>query len=339
MSRPGAPSGRTRLVDVAVAAGVSSMTVSRALREPDRLRPETLERVLGKVAELSYLPNESARSLASRRSRIVGAVVPTLAYSVYAGTLQGLSDGLREAGFELMLGDSGYSSRKERSLVAAFIARGVDALVLTGVEHLRGTRDLVASHGLPVAEIWDLGRDPLGLEVGFSNRAAGRAAGMLFASLGRTRWAFVGSVPRREQRSRKRLEGFRLAARAAGVRPPVDLRVENPMHIGEARQAAMRLLRAGPDIDAVFCANDVLACGVLEAARKRGRRVPEDLAIVGFGDFDIASIVDPSLTTVKIPGYRMGLVAAESLLAQASGQTSLVRTVDLGFEIVRRGTA
>jgi len=339
MSRNGAPSGRTRLVDVALAAGVSAMTVSRTLREPDRVRPETRRRVLAKVSELSYLPNESARSLASRRSRIVGVVVPTLAYSLYAGTLQGLSDGLRQAGFELMLGDSGYSARKERSLVTAFVARGVDALVLTGVEHLRTTRDLVTAHGLPVAEIWDLGQDPLGLTVGFSNHAAGRAVGTLLASLGRSNWAFVGSVPRREQRSRKRLEGFRQAARAAEVQSPTDIRVANPMLIEEGRQAASRLLRAAPDIDAVFCANDVLACGMLEVARQRGRRVPEDVAIVGFGDFDIASIVEPSLTTVRIPGYRMGLVAAESLLTQSSGQPCLVRTVDLGFEIVRRGTA
>ncbi|MBA3477571.1 MAG: LacI family DNA-binding transcriptional regulator [Lautropia sp.] len=339
MSSYGAPSGRPRLADVAAAAGVSAMTVSRALREPHRLHPQTLKQILAKVDELGYLPNGSARSLASRRSRIVAAVVPTLSYSVYAGTLQGLSDGLRGAGFELMLGDSGYSVRNERSLVEAFIARGVDALVLTGVEHDRATRDLVVAHALPIAEIWDLGREPLGLSIGFSNRAAGRAVGKMLAALGRRHWGFIGTQPAREHRSHKRMEGFRKAAQEAGLRRPIDAFVENAMMIGEARAAAERLLCGSARIDAVFCANDLLACGLLQVAGEHGRRVPEDLAVVGFGDFDIASIVTPALTTVRIPGYRMGVVAAELLLALVAGEGCAASTVDLGFELVRRRTA
>jgi LacI family transcriptional regulator, gluconate utilization system Gnt-I transcriptional repressor len=339
MSRNDAPSGaRTRLSDVAAAAGVSAMTVSRALREPHRLHPQTLERIRAKIGELGYLPNGSARTLVSKRSRIVAAVVPTLSFSVYAGTLQGLSDGLRSAGFELMLGDSGYDTRKERSLVEAFIARGVDALVLTGVEHDPGIRELIAAHGLPVAEIWDSARDPLDICVGFSNRSAGKAVGLLLASLGRRRLAFIGSGG--EHRSRKRMEGFGRAAREAGLPRPVDALVDDAMVIEQARDAARRLLQSNRSIDAVFCANDLLACGFLQVAREAGWRVPEEVAVVGFGDFDIASIATPSLTTVRIPGYRMGLVAAESLLAKAAGVADPgLRGIDLGYEIVRRETA
>jgi LacI family gluconate utilization system Gnt-I transcriptional repressor len=315
------------------------MTVSRALRQPDRLNPRTLQRIQAKIRELGYLPNESARALASRRSRIVAAVVPTLSHSIYAGTLQGLSDGLRCFGFELMLGDSGYNVRNEGKLVEAFIARGVDALVLTGVEHERSVRDLVTAHGMPVVEVWDLARKPLGHCVGFSNRAAGRAVGELLASLGRRNWAFIGSMPVREQRSGKRMEGFRQAARDAGLPRPRDALVENAMQIGQARAAAQRLLSGSSRVDAVFCANDLLACGCLQVAREMGRKVPDDLAVVGFGDFDIASIVSPSLTTVSIPGYRMGLVAAESLMAAEEGGRSLAGTLDLGFELIRRETA
>jgi LacI family gluconate utilization system Gnt-I transcriptional repressor len=339
MSRNAAPSAkRPRLADVAAAAGVSAMTVSRALREPHRLDPHTLERIRAKIDELGYLPNGSARSLASRRSRIVAAVVPTLSFSVYAGTLQGLSDGLRAAGFELMLGDSGYDMHKERSLVEAFISRGVDALVLTGVEHDAGIRGLVTAHGVPVAEIWDLARDPLDICIGFSNRSAGRAVGALLASLGRRRLAFIGSVG--EHRSRKRRDGFRRGALEAGLAPPVDAMVDDGMVIDQARDAARRLLRQAEPIDAVFCANDLLACGFLQVAREAGRRVPQEVAVVGFGDFDIASIATPALTTVRVPGYRMGVVAAESLLARASGggSSTPARTIDLGYELVRRDT-
>lgn len=315
------------------------MTVSRALHEPQLLRPQTLRVILARVRELGYLPNESARSLASRRSRIVGAIVPTLSYSVYAGTLQGLADGLRGSDFELMLADSAYSKSNEHSLVAAFIARGADALVLTGVEHDRQTRDLVRSHRIPVAEIWDLGREPLGLSIGFSNRQAGQEAGALLASLRRRHWGFLGSVPTREHRSRKRMEGFQAAAQEAGLPRPINAWVENAMSFSGAQAAASLLLKANRHLDAAFCANDVLACALLQAARLEGRRIPQDLAIVGFGDFDIAALAYPTLTTVRIPGYRMGRVAAESLLAEVASSRRGSKRSDLGFEIVRRDTA
>jgi LacI family gluconate utilization system Gnt-I transcriptional repressor len=316
------------------------MSVSRALHQPSRLHPDTLGVVLAKVRELGYLPNESARSLASSRSRIVGAIVPTLSYSVYAGTLQGLSDGVRSSGYELMLGDSGYSAARERSLVEAFIGRGVDAIVLTGVEHAPETRELLRRHPLPVAETWDLGRAPLGLSVGFCNRSAGAAAGGLLASLGRRRWAFLGGYPTRERRSHKRLAGFRRGAREAGLAPPVEGFVRDVMQIDEAREAAAALLARAPDVDAAFCANDLLACALLQVAARIGRRVPDDLAVVGLGDFDLAVIADPALTTIRVPGYRMGRMAGESLLAQLEGGGGEAgRRIDLGFEIVRRETA
>ncbi|MGE0799504.1 MAG: LacI family DNA-binding transcriptional regulator [Lautropia sp.] len=337
MSRNAAPAGRIRLADVAAAAGVSSMTVSRAMREPERLHPDTLKRIRAKVEELGYLPNQSARSLASRRSRIVAAIVPTLSNSVYAGTLQGMSDALARFGFELMLADSGYDVKHEHVLVGAFIGRGVDALVLTGVEHDRATRELVHAHRLPVAEIWDLGRRPLGLSIGFSNHAAGEAVGRLLAELGRRRWGFIGSLPIREHRSQKRKDGLFAAADAAGIAPPACGYVDNGMSFDEAGLVARQLL-TGADLDAVFCANDVIACAVLKCARDSGRRVPDDLAVVGFGDFDVAAMAYPALTTVRVPGYQMGALAAESLVASLAGEVRVERRVDLGFEMVLRET-
>jgi LacI family gluconate utilization system Gnt-I transcriptional repressor len=149
----------------------------------------------------------------------------------------------------------------------------------------------------------------------------------------------MGSQPAREHRSRKRMEGFEKAARDAGLSRPALAFVDNPIRFDEAQAAAARLLGGDPRLDAAFCANDVLACALLQAARLAGRRVPEDLAIVGFGDFDIAAIAHPAITTVRVPGYRMGVVAAESLMAELAGAPGGSRRVDLGFEIVRRDTA
>jgi LacI family gluconate utilization system Gnt-I transcriptional repressor len=328
-----------RLVEVAHLAGVSSMTVSRALRRPELVAPATLRSVQRAVARLGYLPHGSASALASSRSRIVAAIVPTLMNSVYASTVHGLSDVLRPAGYELMLGDSGYDPDLESALVRTFLGRRVDALVLTGVEHEAATRTLLGRHGVPVVEIWDLATRPIDMLVGFSNRAAGRDAGRFLAARGRTRWAFAGSAPAGEHRSAKRLRGFRDAAREARVAPPATAFVQDGMSASQGRTAVARLLAARPDTDALFCANDALATAALRAAADAGIDVPGRLAVIGFGDFDVAAHTRPALTTVRIPGREIGRRAAAALLRRLGGQAHRPAPDDVGFEIVARESA
>jgi LacI family gluconate utilization system Gnt-I transcriptional repressor len=341
----GAPDGAAepvRLVEVAQRAGVSSMTVSRALRRPEQVAPATLGAVRRAVAELGYLPHGSASALASSRTRVVAAIVPTLMNSVYASTVHGLSSVLRPAGYELMIGDSGYDPRVEAALVHSFLGRRVDALILTGVEHPVETRALLARHRLPVVEIWDLTTKPIDMVVGFSNVAAGRAAGRFMAARGRRRWAFVGTPPDREDRAGKRLRGFREAAREAGVAAPYTGYLGDGMSAAQGYDAVAALLVAHPRIDAVFCANDALATAALRAAADAGRRVPDDLAVLGLGDFDFAAQTRPALSTVRIHGHRIGTGAAAALLARlAPGGTPGrdPRALDVGFEIVVRESA
>jgi LacI family gluconate utilization system Gnt-I transcriptional repressor len=328
-----------RLVEVARAAGVSSMTVSRALRDPERVAPPTLDAVRRAVARLGYLPNGSASALASSRSRVVAAIVPTLMNSVYASTVHGLSSVLRPAGYELMLGDSGYDPRAEAALVRSFLGRRVDALVLTGVSHADETHELLARHVLPVVEIWDLSAHPIDMLVGFSNVAAGREAGRFLATRGRRRWAFVGSAPAQEVRSGKRLRGLREAAREAGAQAPLTAFVDDGMSAAEGRAAVGALLDAHPCVDALFCANDALATAALRAAADRCIAVPDRLAVLGFGDFDVAAHTQPALSTVRIPGHDIGLHAATALLARLDGGPAPGTRTDLGFDIVRRESA
>ena len=217
MSRNIAPSGRVRLEDVAAAAGVSAMTVSRALHEPQRLHPQTLRAILAKVRELGYLPNKSARSLASKRSRIVAAVVPTLSYSVYAGTLQGLSDGLRECRLRVDAGRQRLQ-RAQRAIPGGGLHRPRRRMRWCSPASSTTGKPATScgSTGLPVAEIWDIGRDPLELR---SASPTGKPAWRLercWHRSGGRHWGFIGSLPAREHRSRKRMEGFERAAREAG---------------------------------------------------------------------------------------------------------------------------
>lgn len=331
-----------RLVEVARLAGVSAMTVSRALRRPEQVAPATLRAVQRAVARLGYLPNGSAAALASSRSRVVGAVVPTLMNSVYASTVHGLSSVLRPAGYELMIGDSGYDAGAEASLVRSFLGRRVDALVLTGVSHGDEVHALLARHPLPVVEIWDLTDTPIDRVVGFSNVAAGLAAGRHLAARGRARWAFVGTPARAEDRSGKRLQGLRQAAREARVPAPLAAWVTDGMSAVQGRDAVAALLSAHPEVDAVFCANDALATGALRAAHDLGRPVPRRLAVLGLGDFDVAAHTLPALSTLRIPGPAIGERAARVLLAQldetgAEPPDGLdARRHELAFELVQR---
>jgi LacI family gluconate utilization system Gnt-I transcriptional repressor len=343
-SRRGAPAdplrGATvRLAEVARLAGVSAMTVSRALRHPEQVAGPTLDAVRHAVAQLGYLPDSAASALATGRSRIVAAIVPTLMNSVYASTVHGLSSVLRAAGYELMIGDSGYDPTVETALVRTFLGRRVDALVLTGVHHAESTRALLARHEVPVVEMWDLTAHPIDTVVGFSNVAAGREVGRYFAAGGRRRWAFVGTAPAREDRSGKRLRGLREAAREAGLRPPVTAYVADGMSAVAGYDAAAALLAAHPRVDALFCANDALATAALRAAAERGVAVPQRLGVLGFGDFDVAAHTVPALTTVRIPGPRIGARAAHALLSRLEGGAAAATRVDVGFEIVRRESA
>jgi LacI family gluconate utilization system Gnt-I transcriptional repressor len=328
-----------RLVEVARLAGVSSMTVSRALRRPEQVAPDTLGAIRRAVAALGYLPHGSASALASSRTRVVAAIVPTLMNSVYASTVHGLSSVLRPAGYELMIGDSGYDRRVETALVRSFLGRRVDALVLTGVEHCDETRALLARHKLPVVEIWDLTTRPIDMVVGFSNVAAGRAVGRFLTSRSRFRWGFIGTPGEYEDRSGKRFSGLCAAAREAGLPTPVTGYVEDGMSATAGRDAAERLLEMHPEVDALFCANDALATAALRAASNAGRAVPRGLAVIGFGDFDVASQTLPSLTTVRVPGAAIGQRAASVLLARLDGQPRQGVRKNLGCSIIERESA
>jgi LacI family transcriptional regulator, gluconate utilization system Gnt-I transcriptional repressor len=330
--------GRPRIVDVARQAGVSAITVSRALREPARVAGPTRAAVLRAVETLGYVPDLVAGALASRRSRVVGAAVPTVAGAMFADTVQGMSDALREHGYQLLLGAHGYDLAAERDLVQAFLGRRADGVILTGVQHHPATRRILTEAGAPVVEMWDIGRAPLDMTVGFSNFNAARAMARHLLGRGYRRLAFVSGPLRGHDRSRPRRDGFRAGAKAAGA-SLVELHVADGSGMRSGAQAIAELLRRAPELDAAFFVNDVMAVGALMECRRRGWATPGRIAIAGFGDFEVAAAVAPSLTTVRISGYEIGRRAALMLAARLAGEPVAPATVDLGFEIVPRESA
>ncbi len=331
--------GRIRIEDVAELAGVSAITVSRVLRTPAIVAEDTRRRVDEAVDRLGYVPNLAAGTLASLKSRLVAVVVPTLRSSVYADTIQGLSDELSTAGYHLMVGYSGYSAELELSVFRAFMGRQPEAVVLTGVEHSPALRRLLRKRKLPTVEIWDLADDPIDIAVGFDNFAAGACVADHLAKAGVSHPAVLGSDPAREARAAKRLAGFTARCQARGLRPPVVEPLIDGMSPEEAESGFRRLVARAPDIDGLFCLNDALAIAAIMEARRLSIDVPGRMRIVGFGDFDLAAHVAPRLTTVRVPGHEMGRRAARRLLDRAEGRKRGQRVEDLSFELVKRESA
>lgn len=345
MNDAGAPHRWVTMQDVARAAGVSTITVSRALRTPDKVKGATRERVEAAVRALGYVPDQVAGSLSSRESRLVAALVSTLSGSIFASTVDGLAQSLREADHQLLLGTTEYSSASEQALITAALSRRPDGIVLTSGDHTPAARAMLAGAGIPVVEVWELPEHPVDMAVGFSNLEAGRAMTRHLHATGRRRIGFIGGARpvgggEGDRRGRLRRQGYEAALAELGAGPPrlVAEPAGGPMVERGARDLAA-LLERWPDTDAVFCSSDSVALGAVSEARRRGIAVPGTLAIAGFGDFEFAGEAGLGLTTVSIPGYAIGTEAGRLLLARKRGETVAQPVLDLGFRIVRRATA
>ena len=326
-------SGAVTLHDVARLAGVAPITASRALRTPDQVSDEVLRKVSDAVLRTGYVPNLLAGGLASMRSRLVAAVVPTISGPVFLETVQSLTEALAERGYQLMLGQSGYSGKREDALLEAIIGRRPDGIVLTGILHSAEGRKRLLASGIPVVETWDLTPTPIDMLVGFSHVEVGRAVAQFLHAQGRRRLAAVSGD---DERAKRRFEAFQAAARALGLPEVRVVFVPAPTTLRRGRDALAELLAAAGGIDAVFCSSDLLALGVLTEARVRGLQVPGQLAVVGFGDLEFAKDVAPALTTVHIKGAAIGRQAAQFIVERAEGRPVDPRIIDIGFSIVER---
>ena len=329
--------GDTTLRDVARLAGVSAITVSRALKTPSVVAPETLTRIQDAVSRTGYVPNLIAGGLASNRSGLVAALVPTIAGSVFLDTVQALTDAFDEAGFQLMLGQSGYSGIREDALINAIVGRRPDGIVLTGIMHSpEGRRRLLAS-GIPVVETWDLTPTPIDMLVGFSHEKVGReVADFLFAK-GYRNPAIVSAE---DYRAGLRRSAFAARMRSLGIADLPARIVPAPTTLRHGREGFSDLLaenaEKGAKIDVVFCSSDVLAHGVITEAQARGLNVPKDIAVMGFGDLAFAAFTHPALTTVHIDGMAIGYQAARFIIDRIEGSDMGARVRDIGFSIVER---
>lgn len=324
--------------DVARLAKVSVITVSRVLREPDKVAEETRSRVLAAIEATGYVPNLVARSLKSRRSGVVAAVIPSVTHSIVAEVVRGMTEVLEAQGLHLLLADSGFSPDEEEALVAAFLARRPDAMYLTGTTHTAGTRRMLDAARIPVVETGNLTATPIDMVVGYSNLEAARAMTHALIAAGRRRIGYLGQSGRDYiDRVQDRHSGFAAALRDHALHGErLEAEVELSYRGGAAGVA--QLLARAPDLDALFCTSDVIAIGALFECQRRGIAVPARIAIAGMDDQEIASQCVPALSTMRMPRYEMGRRAAGLLCRRLAGERVKERAVDLGFEVVLRET-
>ena len=328
-----------RMDDVARLAGVGKMTVSRALRQPEKVAEATRQRIDEAIRRVGYVPNLVAGSLSSKRSRIIAGIFPTIQHAVFADTIQGLSEVCAREDHHLMIADTNYSPAKEDALIEAFLSRRPDGLVLTGVTRSAHARRLLLNADIPIVETWELSDSPIDMTVGYSNY---RAAYEMTATLARRGYRRVAFLTRGTEKQRThetaRSFGYLQAAVDFGLPALEPAPIRNGVLIApdDGAEALAALLARDPDIDAAFFTNDIYAVSALAWCRRNAIAVPGRLGIAGFHDLDLARMVSPSLTTVHVPAREIGRTAGEMLFARLAGAPRTEPVVALPFSIVER---
>lgn len=323
---------------VAERAGVSIASVSRALNFPATVSPTLRARIADAVAVVGYIPDAPARALSMRRTRTLGAIVPTIDNTMFARGIEALQKYLSGVGYMLLLTTHGYDLDAELEQARNLVSRGVDGLVLRGDCHHEALRDLLAERGLPFINVGVYRPDRPFPCVGADNEAAAYRAAHHLIALGHRRIGIVSAIQRNNDRASARVAGFRRAFSDHDVTSRPDWQIEVPYTLADAREAARHLMGFAERPTAVVCGNDVIAYGVLLEAERSGISVPQELSVIGFDDLDWSRHLRPSLTTIQVPTDQTWQYAGEYLVRRLSGENAIMhREIDYAL-VVREST-
>ena len=306
--------GRVTLNTVARQAGVSAITVSRYFNQPEQVSPERRGRIAEVVAQLGYVPNLVAGGLASARGKIVAMVIPNISGPIFANTLQGFSDTLSRHGYQLLLASSYFSVEQEESAVRAFLGGRRITKKQTSRFHSPGTEKMIAEADIPIVETWDYVPERAPLQVGFSHYEVGVTAARYLHGKGYRRIAFVQNSAVGDFSTLERRDGFTATLSELGVQPWVFVPDADRAPFDAGKQAMEALMGQAITPDAIFFANDNLAAGGLLAGQRAGLSIPQDCAVLGFGDYPFAHMLLPSLSTLQPPALEIGVLAATRVL-------------------------
>lgn len=301
--------------DVARLAGVTTMTVSRALRPNTSVSDNTRKKIQNAADELGYVLDGTASVFSSGKSGFIAVIIPTINNANFADTLRGLTEGIKDQRLQILLGATGYSLSEEERIVQQFLQRRPEAIVLTGGSHTERCRKLITNSGIPVIEMWDLPKQPIGKVVGFSNKKATKLMVNHLHAEGYRRIGFIGGDTTADMRGLDRRIGFIEASKELGLSPDRMVAAgEPPVAMHQATGAVTELLQKWPDTDALMCVSDPLAFAAMTECQSRGMTVPDDIAICGFGSYDISHHTLPTISTVDVRSEEIGIQVAKRIM-------------------------
>lgn len=325
---------RPTLEDVARLAKVSTATISRSINEPDKVAKPTRERIQQAIESLAYTPNFGAKVLVTKRSNIVGAIIPTMANAMFASGLQAFQQELAESGVLLLVASSGYNSENEIRQIQTLLAHGADGLLLIGSERPQSTLDFLRVRNVPYVISWCYQNTDSRLYSGFDNKKAAYAMAGEVIKTGHRKIAMIAGLSEGNDRASNRIAGVRQAINDHHDTALVSLvEAEYSLEAGAAAFDQVMAAKEAPTV--VICGNDVLAAGALNRAKHTGRVIPDDISITGFDDINLATAVDPQLTTVRVPQLAMGKSAA-CLLMDYLRSGHMPDSIEFNTEIILR---
>ncbi|EPE1887553.1 LacI family DNA-binding transcriptional regulator [Escherichia coli] len=305
--------GKVTIADVAQLAGVGTMTVSRALRTPEQVSDKLREKIEAAVYELGYMPNLTASALASASSHTIAMVVPNLAEAGCTEMFAGLQHVLQPAGYQIILAESRHRLEQEEKLLETLLASNIAAAILLSVEHNSTVRHLLKNASIPVIEIGAIRTDPIDINIGIDNVAAMFELTDMLVQRG---YQNIGLLCANQEQwiFQQHLQGWYKAMLRHHMSPNRVINAALPPVFSTGASQLPEFLLAWPELDALVCVSDELACGVLYECQRRRIKVPDELAVVGFGDSDVSKVCQPSLTTMAVPHRKIGLEAGNVLL-------------------------
>ena len=329
----------TTIQEVAKFAGVSPITASRALNNPKLVKDSTRRRVEAAAKQLNFIPNFAAGILSRDKSNMVGVIVPTLSNSIFADTIQALSETISSQGIQLLIGTNNYSIDREEDIIRTFISHRADGLILTGHTHTAYSEELIKSFAIPTVEIWNLRKGRDFVCVGMSNYRAAYEMTEYLIKKGYKRIGYIGGLLANNDRSEDRLNGYRDALKHYGVEFDSSIIRESEFSLLNGAEAMRSLLTLTHRPDCVFASSDIIAFGALIECQNKGISIPSDIALAGFDDAVIGSMTKPGLTTVRVPRRQIGLKAGNVIMKLLQKDPDISSVNDLGFDLAIRDTA
>ncbi|WP_188671440.1 LacI family DNA-binding transcriptional regulator [Neptunicoccus cionae] len=330
--------GKPDIVAVAKAAGVSISTVSRSFNHPELLKPATRKKIDRAVQRVGYIRNRAAQVMHGRRTATIGLVVPTIDNAIFAELIQSFSAELDANGFTMLIASHGFDLDREYQMLRKLMEHRVDGIAVIGLEHSEASYKLIEQQDLPAVAIWNYAQGARLPCVGVQNLKAGRMAAQHLLDLGHRDIGLIFPETDGNDRAKDRLLGASEALQRAGVEVPADWQLEAPYNIAEAKRASASMLRHSSRPTAILCGNDIIAQGVLFAARSGGLDVPRDLSVMGIGDFKGSAEFEPSISTIRIPARQIGIVAAKLILDSVANLPENPNAFECDLVLAARGS-